>query len=394
MTTLTNSVLGAACCALLSFSVGCSSSDNNAASTGADGGADSGESGGTGHLSASAAKELRDVGVDKYFGKAKPVSNSTNAAGDTVYEFDKSDGPICLWGTGYHAIVRDQGSENLVIYLEGGGACWTGFCQANPTASSTIAPTGLLDPSPTGPSVVADWNVVYAPYCDGSVFSGDNELPDTTSTGATGGTRYHHGLQNLTAAVDLAKSKFPNAKRILLAGSSAGGYGTLAGTGVVRLQYPDADLIVFNDSGLGLSNPTDPTMYETLKADWKFDQYIPPSCTECQSGQQTALIAWGLKNDPSLRAAGFSSYADAVIGGIFLKMADADFKALLLDKTGEVHTAYPDRFERFLIEGTQHTTLLAGYTTTKVGSVTTADWTRAFVDGTSDWKDTLENGGK
>lgn len=390
--------------ALLLASVGCSSSSSSAGSRGAldgggsDGGADAGGGATTRGLSAAARQELVDKGVNQYFGKAKPV-NETTTGNYTSYEFDKADGPICLWGDTYRAQIRDKGSDNLVIYLEGGGACWTSLCAANTTASGAVPEVGILDDNATT-NVVADWNVVYVPYCDGSVFSGDNELQAVGPSGSTQ-TRYHHGLKNLSAAIDLAKSKFPNPKRILLAGSSAGGYGTIIGTGVVRLQYPDAELMVFNDAGLGLSNPTDPTMYDELKTEWKFDQFIPDSCTECASGQQTALIGWGLKNDPSIRTAAFSSYGDAVIGTTFLKMQAADFKALLLEKTGAVHDAFPTRFERFFVEGVEHTTLILDQSTSTLGGyltpvdgVSVSDWTKAFVDGTSDWTDRLQNGGK
>ena len=371
---------------------GCSSSDAAANKGGGDSGPGAGPKS---RLSASALAEFHAKGVDKYVGKAVPVSHAPGTAGQEVYEFATSDGPICLWGDSYRAIVRDKQSDNLVIYLEGGGACWSTLCAANTTASKQIAAAGLLNDSATSTSPVKDWNVVYAPFCDGSVFSGDNQLPDTKSAGAMGGTRYHHGIENLTAAIDLAKSQYPNPKRILLAGSSAGGYGTLAGTGLVRLAFPDVDLIVFNDSGLGLTNPTDPTTNDLIKAEWKYDQFFPDSCIDCKTGQATALIAWGLENDPTLKAAAFSSYGDSVIAGAFLMMQPADFKALLLDKTGKVHDAYPNRFERFFIEGTQHTSLIGGsFDTTVVAGVTIADWTTAFVDGTPAWVDTLQNGGK
>lgn len=376
----------AACAAVLVTGTGCSSSDSGG------GGTATTQPG----LSDAAINDLKAKGLDKYIGKAKPVSHTDNN-GTMVYEFDSKDGPICLWGDTYRALVRDKGSDNLLIYLEGGGACWTALCAANTTASSAIAESGILDDKATT-NVVASWNVVYVPYCDGSVFSGDNELQ---AMGPSGGmqTRYHHGVENLTAALDLAKATFPNPKRILLAGSSAGGYGTLVGTALTRFEYPHTPLIVFNDAGLGLSNPTDPTTYNQIKAEWKFDQYIPDSCTECQGGQQTALIAWGLRNDPTLEVSAFSSYGDAVIGGTFLKMQPADFKALLLQKTGAVHDEFPTRFERFFINGGAHTSLIAnqgsttlwGYLTPAQG-LSVSDFTAAFVNGTPAWTDHLETG--
>jgi hypothetical protein len=331
-----------------------------------------------------AEKELRDAGLDKYFGTAKPLPPETR---DTtkVYKFNPDDGPVCMRGGQYQVYVRDVGSDNLVIYLEGGGACWKGLCAANETAeqlnAGNIPAGGILSTDPAV-SVVADWNVVYLPYCDGSVFSGDNEVTGEAQP------RIHHGIENLTAGVDLAKELFPEPKRIFLAGSSAGGYGTLSGTGIVRLHYPESELMVFNDSGLGLSNPDTPQMLADIKADWHFDQFIPESCTECKTGQTTAIIGWALEHDETLRVSGFSSYADSVIAGAFLQMQPDAFKALLLEETGKIHEAYPDRFERFFIEGGQHTTLFT--LNTAVGDVTVGAWTRAMVDKTSAWVDVLQ----
>jgi hypothetical protein len=269
----------------------------------------------------------------------------------------------------------------------GGGACWRDLCAATDTAGEVIPKAGILDQDPVK-NVVGDWDIAYVPYCDGSVFSGDND-----TTGPDGTPWKFHGLRNLSAAMDMAKRNFPAPKRILLAGSSAGGYGTIIGTAVTRLAYPDTELMVFNDAGLGLSNPDNPTMIEHIREDWNFQQYTPDSCTECQGAQQTALIAWGLKNDPTLKASAFSAYEDSTIGGAFLGMTGPAFKALLLAESGKVHDAFPTRFQRFMIEGTQHTALIGNYYTSVVDGVSVADFTRAMVEGTPDWADRLENGG-
>jgi hypothetical protein len=334
-------------------------------------------------FSASAVADLRATHVDKYVGKANLSKTTMNTDGDTVYNFDPTDGPICYLGGAYDVVVHDANSDNLLIFLQGGGACWSTLCSATSMAQTAILKSGILNEDPST-NVVGDWNIVYAPYCDGSVFSGDNDTmgPD--------GTPWHfHGLANLTAAIDVAKKKFPNPKRILLAGTSGGGYGTLIGTGVTRLAYPNTPLDVFNDAGLGLSNPNDPSMLATIKADWKFDQFIPKSCTECQTGEQTAVIGWGLGADPTLRVSGFSSYGDSVIGGVFLKLPPAQFKPLLLSETGKVHDAYPTRFERFFIAGTQHTSLLSTYLT-PVDGLSVEQWTALMLSGDPGWVDHLQ----
>ncbi len=341
---------------------------------------------GGGRLAESARDELIAKGLDKYFGKATPTE-STNAVGDTVYTFDPNDGPVCFKGATYKAIVHDAGSDSLMIYLQGGGACWRDLCQATETAVETVGKAGICDQDPSK-NVVGGWNILFVPYCDGSVFSGDN---DTTAPDGVTPWKFH-GLQNLSAAVDVGKKRFPSPKRILLAGSSAGGYGTIVGTAVVRLHYPDTELMVFNDAGLGLNNPDNPSMIEHIREDWGFDKYTPDSCTECDA-QSTALISWGLKNDPTLKVSAFSSYEDGIVGGVFLGMQGPAFKTLLLEESGKVHTAFPTRFERFMIAGTQHTALIGNYYTSTVDGVTLADFTRGMVEGTASWKDLLENGG-
>jgi hypothetical protein len=90
---------------------------------------------------------------------------------------------------------------------------------------------------------------VYLPYCDGSVFSGDNDVVDANFP--FGPVRFHRGLRNLTAGMDLAKDTFPHAHRILVAGSSAGGVGA-AGFApfLARFLYGNfVKLFVFNDAG-------------------------------------------------------------------------------------------------------------------------------------------------
>jgi hypothetical protein len=338
-----------------------------------------------------AVDELKAANVDKYLGQASLSDTTTNSDGDTVYNFDPSGAAVCYLGDPYHVITHDAGSDNLLIFLQGGGACWETLCQATATAGTAILKSGLLGRDKST-NVVGDWNVVYAPYCDGSVFSGDNDMmsPD-------GKTMWKfHGLANLSAVVDVAKKAFPDPKRILLAGTSGGGYGTLTGTGVTRLAYPHTRIDVFNDAGLGLSNPSDPNMLATVKRDWKFEQFIPESCEECKTGVETAVIGWGLGADPSLRIAGFSSYGDGVIGGVFLGLQPADFKPLLVSETNKVHAQFPKRFERFFIDGSQHTVLLTpgggagvGYDT-KVEGVSVEEWLEKMLDGDPSWTDHMQ----
>lgn len=369
---------------------GCSDDSGNtnmggSAVTGDGGGANGATNGATGDGGPGAngtgngsyVDELEEKGLFRYLGQFTPGSEN-EMDGVTTYSYDVTpDGPQCIDGSSFKIGLRDQGSDSLLFYLQGGGACWTGFQTCTRTAIDGIPKSGGLDPSdPDNP--MADWNHMHVSYCDGSLFVGDVVRDNGEA---------QHGLQNLSAAVDLAKEKFPDMTRIMLAGSSAGGFGTIWATGIIRKAYPDAELFVFNDSGIGIAKPDDPSFRKFLEDDWGATGLMPDSCADCQtSAHTTPLIEWGLERDENLEVAMFSSYGDDVIAGVFLMIPDDQFKTALLDETDKLHDANPDTLERFFIEGGQHTAFGTWAQTTKNG-VSVRDWLTAMIDGDPAWTD-------
>jgi hypothetical protein len=334
-----------------------------------------------------ARAELLAHGFGKYLNAFQP---SRVDAGDTTttYTFAPDEhGPICMQGAPFMASARDGASDDLLIYLQGGGACWTGTCAASTTTSGGAYPIGWTDGDARNP--LSDFDLLNVGYCDGSVFAGDGEVHDPAN-GAPDGIRYHHGLANLSAALDLGKKRWPSPRRIVLAGSSAGGYGTILATAVVRLVWPKTDLFVIDDAGPGLTNPAEPSQYATILKEWNLAARIPPSCAACQDGQFTPFIGWSLEHDPTIRAGLFSSYEDDVIGQQFLGMTGPGYAKLLVAETGAIHASYPWRFERYLVDGAAHTALLAGFYDMNVDNVPLPEWTRRMIDDESDWYDALE----
>jgi hypothetical protein len=266
--------------------------------------------------------------------------------------------------------------------LQGGGSCSSAVCSANLTAAPRIPAVGLTSSDPMA-SPVAGWNVVYVPYCDGSLHLGDKDHE------AESPPRYHHGLKNLTAALDVGVATFAKPKQVLLAGSSAGGLGTIYASVLVRLLYPEATLFVFNDSGVGISTP-DGVRAKLTRDEWGTQQLIPASCPECAaSPHSTPIIAWDLQHDPELRVSIFSAYEDTVIADTFLMIGGPAFKQALLDETGKVVKAYPERAKRFFIEGTKHTTA-GNLNATMVGDLNVGQWLGFMLAGDAKWTDTLQ----
>lgn len=369
-------------------------------------GSDSGDTGGSNGF-----QEMYDQGLTKYVGMFEPSNTPQPTEGVKTFEFAvPSDpaaeprGPLCLRGTPYTVDTREGSSDALVIFLQGGGACWADFCSAVEETNS-ISPSGILNPDLAG-NPIADWDVVYLPYCDGSLFAGDVDRMLPASVLAGGGAPsmgYQRGLQNLTAALEIAVSEFPNPSRILLAGVSGGAFGTITALPLVRYYYPDTEILLFNDSGVGIAKESDPSFVnETLLAGWNATSLVPASCTDCTSnGHVTRLIEWELGADDNFTMSALSFATDSVISTFFLMIDPADFTASLLAETGRTTMRFPDRYKRFIPVGSAHTTLLQdspgsvgsleiGSLQTEIEGVTVLDWLTAMIDGTEVWDDLVD----
>ena len=330
--------------------------------------------------------ELVASGVGRYLDDSTPVQTVPNGAWDSL-RFDPADAKaICLRGDPYQVEVHHGTNNKVLLYLEGGGACWNNQnCWVAPSAKLTADPffgAGIFElDNPANP--FKDWNIVYAPYCDGSVFSGDNVAD------YDGKPTYHHGLQNLSAAVTAMRAAFPDPDAIAVAGSSAGGYGTFTGYGVTRVAYPDTPIVTIDDSGPGLQNPDDTVNAAERISNWQFMQFIPPSCTRC-SEQLTYLTEWALDRDPTLRVGYYSNLRDAIIR-TFNNLSAEDYEALLLGVTDDIHSRQSERFKRFFIQGEDHTVLeLPIFYTTEINGTTVRDWTADLLSDGPQWQDLIE----
>jgi hypothetical protein len=375
---------------------------------GSDSGSSTGGSGGS-----SGFDELYDQGLTKYVDAFDPSNEPDAVEGVKTFHFAVPNdpaaeprGPLCLRGTEYTIDTREGSSDELVIFLQGGGACWEAFCSAFEETNS-LPPAGILNPNLEG-NPVADWDVVYLPYCDGSLFAGDVDrvLPSSVvGEGDPGPSMgYQRGLQNLTAALDIAVADFPKPSRILLTGVSGGAFGTITALPLVRYYYPNTEILLFNDSGVGVAKEGNPDFInETLLAGWNASSLIPASCTDCTSnGHITRFIEWQLAADDNFTMSALSFSADEVIATFFLMIEPADFTASLLVETGRTTTMFEDRYKRFIPAGSAHTTLLRetaeggsdgiqiGTLETEIAGVNVLDWFTAMIDGTDGWVDLVD----
>lgn len=323
-------------------------------------------------------QELYDQGVDRYLGAFEPSATVAAGDGSTTHRFAAEDGPLCFTGDEYFMSTRDGSSDELMIFLMGGGACGPQGCEAIETPTPLLE-FGILDPAnPDNPA--ADLDVGWIPYCDGTLFSGDR---DVDSDGDGVDDRFFRGVQNLSAALDVIADTYPSPSRIVLAGISAGGAGVHYALPLVRKLYPDTSIELINDSGVGILQPGS---QESLNEYWNSGALFPASCLSCigEDGHLTGYHRYQLAEDDNVRM-GFMSWSqDGVVADERLGIDGPAFEADLVQAMAELEAAFPDRFRSFIAAGDDHTFVIRTFDAT-AGGVSARHWITDMLSGSDDW---------
>lgn len=234
------------------------------------------------------------------------------------------------WGTG----------KDLVIFLQGGGACWdfvtcggaSTLVPDTPTASTgPFGPAqfaaGIFTKYPNAwvhrdklPPTLATATVVFVPYCTGDVHSGDKVTTYASPVFGLPAITWHHvGHANLEAFLRrLAPGlKLGATDRLVVAGSSAGGFGSLANYPTIRARWPAAKAYLIDDSGPPLMGDAIPASSRAAwYASWNMGASLGSFCPDCQSDLSKGLSAI-LATYSNDRVALLSHTQDAVICGFF-----------------------------------------------------------------------------
>jgi hypothetical protein len=195
-------------------------------------------------------------GVLALGGAAATPGTPTLAEGWTKIE--PGGDTICSTGTPYAFWVHPGTVNRLVVYFEGGGACWDDLTCSAPdiyydsTVDETDDPNGregLADlDNPENP--FKDWYQVFVPYCTGDIHWGN-----ATTTYHWGGEDHiinHKGLVNTSAVLDWVQTGFEKPEKLFVSGCSAGAYGSVMGAAYIHELYPDVPLYQLGDAGAGV----------------------------------------------------------------------------------------------------------------------------------------------
>ena len=176
------------------------------------------------------------------------------------------------------AVNLNSASQKLMIFLEGGGACFDAqTCSSNPPKVGNKMPNavGVFDRAKME-NPVRDWNFAYVPYCSGDVHMGEAE--DVTVAGVTGPQQFL-GRRNLQAFLNRLVPTFAKAEQVLLTGVSAGGFGASANNEFVQWAFGSVPVTMIDDSGPAFSNMFLPKCLTDLyRKYWGIDNTILKLC--------------------------------------------------------------------------------------------------------------------
>jgi hypothetical protein len=355
-----------------------------------DGGFDAGSDG----------QQVVDTGADAQPGV--PITGLT-PGGWTWVDFP---GAKCRDGTatGIGVSPSASGSTKLMIFLEGGGACFNGStCATNPSHFdqntfnaqfiAVESKAGVFSRTDTN-NAVADWNMVYVPYCTGDVHAGN--APNTTVPGVPGQQQFV-GYTNMTQYLSRLVPTFPGMARVLLTGQSAGGFGASLEYVQVARAFGGVPVDLLDDAGPLMPNPyLAPCLEQQLATLFGLTStVIGQDCgSDCNDPGNDLLLYWAHlpKTYPNARFGFIDSTGDSVIAGFFgfgannctgfQALSGAQYEAGLLGMRSAV--ASYSNAGSFLYSGVDHTTLVAAYTTRTApggdgGTVKFEDWVKALV---------------
>jgi hypothetical protein len=172
--------------------------------------------------------------------------------------------PFAFW---LRLAPAGQAVENVVLQMQGGGAClFDSDCATRPAGlfealSDGAEQSGIMSNDPLV-SPFANWTKVYLPYCNQDVFIGGGATSNFPSI-----TVHRFGALNVRAALrylrdvlwreldaTTAEGYRPDRIRMLFGGTSAGGFGTLYNYHYVLDDLQWAHTAAWPDAALALDN--------------------------------------------------------------------------------------------------------------------------------------------
>ena len=298
---------------------------------------------------------------------ATTKSATTQAAAGAWQEVLPGGESICSDGSAYKFLTRQGDPSKLVVYLQGGGACWfRGNCDPamKPTYNINLAQlrgyqTGIFNlDNPSNP--FKDHTVVFAPYCSGDVHIGasDTEYPGLEPDQPPL-TIYHRGRANMQTVLDWTYANVTEPETIFVTGSSAGAIPSPFYASLIADHYTDATVTQLGDGAGG---------YRRMNSDarpheaWGTFRFITNEAgfegLNSDTMNYESLYIAAAQRHPNIQFAEYDAAQDSVQKR-FLALSgqqDVDLLDALTANQADIR-AQADNFRSFIAGGESHTVL-------------------------------------
>ncbi|MDF2927750.1 MAG: hypothetical protein K0R57_6664 [Paenibacillaceae bacterium] len=218
----------------------------------------------------------------------RPAALPREEAGMKPHQWYKlvPDGPVRSGdGSGYYGLLRKGESRNWMLFFSGGGVSPDGDSAARPIRLRNMLlgrPLGyyfanipffklntlggmLAADKPGNP--FRDWNIVYLPYTTGDFHIGNREAHYERQDGSSF-TMHYNGRNNVQAILDKAYATMDAPAKLLIAGESAGGFGSAFWAGEIASRFPDSEIYQLADSSFLYSDRWPQIVEQEWQADF------------------------------------------------------------------------------------------------------------------------------
>lgn len=293
---------------------------------------------------------------------------------------------ICARGTPYSFFAHPGDPAKLVVYFQGGGACWSaGTCSPGGTFDDSVeadeinaAVNGIFDfANPENP--LADYSFVVIPYCTGDVHTGAVNAEFTTDDQTL--NIAFAGFTNAADVLDWTYANYTGVEKLVVTGSSAGSIGAIFNAPYVLDHYRAARALVFGDAYLGII----PDNWTGLQL-WGTGANLPPL-------DAYANLTLGVNFADQLYTALLQAFPDAIAAeytsaGDQVQMLYYIYQGGTMDEWTARRAAYLDdldqlpNFRAYVGWGVSHTVLAFPlFYELQVNGVRFRDWFADLVDG-------------
>lgn len=292
-------------------------------------------------------------------------------------------------------INLSPGADKALIYLEGGGACWSyENCFAVPTAfhldgfgredfegllTETYLHSTLFDRFDAR-NPLRDAHLVFVPYCTADAFMGDRVARFEGGLFGLDEREMHFaGAANIRAYLRRLAPTFAEVDHVVLAGSSAGGFGAAFNWWAVKAFFADVRVDVIDDSGPPI---------EPVGGNWGIWQEtwgvrLPDGCVDCD--QRVGAIMEHARRTLARqgRFALLSYRRDTIISaffGLFPHEFEQRLMAFAAAADGDAAINY------FVLPGPLHTFMILGFDQIEADNgLPLWRWVEQMIDGDPAW---------